>query len=379
MSTVRHCGCAATIRRTTSTAAAAGRICAWAVVLALLLVGAGCSRRPIAAPAPAPTPTPTPAPFPPPAPAPVPGREAPSPGPAAGATLLVGDPDSGVETLSFETYVAGVVAGEVPLGGMAPDLAARVGDLQAILARTFALANRGRHRREGYDMCRSTHCQVFRPAPEGSAAAERAEEAVRRTAGLVVMFDGRPIQALYHSDCGGRTSDAADVWGGTPQPYLVGVDDPACARRDSAWRFAAPTRSLVSALDRTARTAVGGRLLTIDVVERDDAGRVKLLTLAGRHHPLVRGEELRGVMMQAFGAGAFRSTRFSVTRDGGQFVFDGRGRGHGVGLCQLGAIDRLQQGAAVADVLTYYYPATHVLRAPALTRHAAPTSLRPAH
>ena len=277
----------------------------------------------------------------------------------------------------LEAYVAGVVSGEVALGGMTPELAERVGDMQAILARTFALANRGRHRRQGFDMCRSTHCQVFRPAPEGSLAAGRADDAVRRTAGLVIVFEGRPIQALYHSDCGGRTSDAGDVWGGTPQPYLVGVDDLSCARRpESAWRFATPTSALVAALDRTAQTAVGGRLTAIDVVERDGADRAMLLTLVGRHAPLVRGEELRGAMLQAFGAGSLQSTRFTVSRDGGRFVFAGRGRGHGVGLCQLGAIDRLEQGAAVADVLTYYYPGTRVVRAPSVTELTAPSGSR---
>ncbi len=113
-------------------------------------------------------------------------------------------------------------------------------------------------------------------------------------------------------------------------------------------------------LDADKRTSVGGRLDSIDVLEADRTGRVMLAALTGARSPVVRGEELRGILGRAFGVGSVRSPRFTVTRrgtrSGEQFIFEGSGFGHGAGLCQFGAMTRLRAGASARDVIEHYYP-----------------------
>ncbi len=259
--------------------------------------------------------------------------------------------------MALEDYVAGVVAGELAVGALEADVAPRMLALQAIVARTWAAANRGRHAREGFDFCATTHCQVVR-AERDILSANRPliDRAVRDTAGQVLMAAGRPIDAVFHSDCGGATSGAESVWGGPGLPYLQPVADGTCARDPaSAWTYRTTRELARTALNARERTAVGGRLHDIRVLERDGSGRATLVALDGERSPLVRGEELRAALTRQFGARSIRSPRFSITREGEALVFAGRGFGHGVGLCQRGALARLRAGASVEDVLLAYY------------------------
>jgi stage II sporulation protein D len=105
---------------------------------------------------------------------------------------------------------------------------------------------------------------------------------------------------------------------------------------------------------------VGGRLDAVDVVSRDAADRVVLIALTGGRSPVVRGEELRGVLLRAFGPRSVRSTRFHITRDGEAFVLEGTGFGHGAGLCQAGALGRLRAGESVDTVVAHYYPGVSI-------------------
>jgi stage II sporulation protein D len=113
-------------------------------------------------------------------------------------------------------------------------------------------------------------------------------------------------------------------------------------------------------LNSRPATSVGARLDTIDVQSRDSAGRARLVLLNGERAPLVRGEDLRAVLNDALGPRAIRSARFDVRRDGARFVFDGQGFGHGVGLCQTGAMARAASGQTVETILQFYFPGTRV-------------------
>jgi stage II sporulation protein D len=262
--------------------------------------------------------------------------------------------------VATDEYVAGVVAGELAIGAIDTGAVEAMLAVQAILARTYATANVGRHAREGFDLCSTTHCQVYR-APEQVLPANRplALAASSATSGQVLVFEGRPAIALYHSSCGGQTSAPDRIWGGDVRPYLRPVTDEACRLDPSAaWSFTLTRASAREALNATARTAVGTRLDAISIVERDEAGRAALVALDGERSPLVRGEELRAAIVSRLGARTLRSPRFDVRRDGDRFVFTGRGRGHGAGLCQHGALARLQAGANVATVLATYFPGT---------------------
>lgn len=277
--------------------------------------------------------------------------------------------DGRVERLSLEDYVRGTVSAEMWVPATEdPAVAERIFELQALVARTYAMANLGRHAGDGFDLCSTTHCQLFREVGGGSAGAGRArwadaiDEAIARTRGQVILFDDLPIQALFHANCGGATSAAEAIWGGRARPYLVGIaDGDQCALAPGAsWRTPLARAALTRALDADPRTAVGGRLDSIDIVQADPAGRAMLVGLTGARSPVVRGEELRLVLVRAFGPRSVRSPRFTVERDGDSFVFSGTGIGHGAGLCQFGAMTRLRAGASPADVIALYYRGTRI-------------------
>lgn len=265
--------------------------------------------------------------------------------------------------IDLDTYVRGTVAAETWLRrDESEDVAERIFEVQALVARTYALANLRRHARDGFDLCSTTHCQIYRPAPEQGRWHDAIATAVSRTSGWMIAYDGAPILALFHANCGGGTSAAHDIWGGTARPYLVAVEDAACETDAAKWQASFTRDALIKVLDADARTRVAGRLDSIDVLETDRAGRVMLAALTGARSPVVRGEELRSLLQRTFGPRSIRGPRFTVHREGSSFVFDGSGIGHGAGLCQVGAMTRIRGGAAARDVIEHYYPGAKIVR-----------------
>ena len=265
-----------------------------------------------------------------------------------------------IRDVPVEQYVLATTLSEVDPPAADARVLERMFEVQAILARTYVAANRGRHGRDGFDLCATTHCQIYEPARVGrSRWSAVAREAVARTRGEVLWFDGAPARAVFHADCGGHTSDAAAVWGGAPLPYLRGRrDDPPGPATHRPWTFDASVAEVHDALDADSRTSVGP-LDRLDVTTRDGAGRAERVTLhGGARSVTVTGELFRDVLARAFGQKSIRSTLFTVRRSSGMFVFSGRGFGHGVGLCQTGAFARLQAGASVDAVLSFYFSGT---------------------
>jgi stage II sporulation protein D len=263
-----------------------------------------------------------------------------------------------IVSVPMEDYVRVVILSEFSPGPASAGAVEKMLEVQAVVSRTFAQFPR--HRRQGYDFCSSTHCQLS--DPEGTTQArwaDAAARATRKTSGVLLWFDRSPARIAFHADCGGRTSAAHDVWTGLEPSYLRALDDsgPAAAVH-SNWRFAPTRPALLTALNADARTRVGRRIDRIEVVKRDGAGRAQLVALKGERAPVVRGEVLRAVLTRAFGFRALGSTRFDVAASSGTFEFKGRGLGHGVGLCQVGAFARISAGATPAQVLAHYFPGT---------------------
>ncbi len=257
--------------------------------------------------------------------------------------------------LRLEDYIVGSVLAEAALGGLSADAVTNIARLQAVLARTYAVANLGRHRGEEFDLCSDTHCQVYRPPQRYPARLQMvAKAAAVETRGVIITYGGRPIQALFHSDCGGHTSNAGIVWGGPTPPYLLAVLD-AAEDVHREWKFDIPIDELRNALNLDNRTRVGAKLDRIDVVQRDIAGRAERVIIDGEFAPMVRGEELRAVITASFGARTIRSTRFEVDLDGKHFKFTGSGFGHGVGLCQVGAMALANRGEPFHQIIRHYY------------------------
>lgn len=265
-----------------------------------------------------------------------------------------------VKTVRVEDYVRAAAISEFAPPGGDPAVVEQMLEVQAVVARTYALANRGRHARQGFDLCSATHCQIYEPSRlKTSRWADAAAIAVRQTAGVVVWHDGGPAVALFHADCGGHTSTSVNAWAGTARDYLKAVpDDGHTESAHARWTYSVSKAALLEAINADARTRVGARLDSIRVVNRDSSGRAATMALRGTRERLVRGEDFRSIVARRFGPRAVRSTLFDVEVHGKTIVFEGRGFGHGVGLCQAGALARILAGEKPADVLRRYYPGT---------------------
>ncbi len=244
-----------------------------------------------------------------------------------------------VAELPTELYVARVIAGEGE-----PHATDAAQQALAIAIRTFAAANVNRHRRDGFDLCDATHCQVLRPSTPASRRAAMA------TSGQVLMYAGRPADVFYSASCGGRSEAVAEVWpGATDHPYLPSIEDDV-HDGEVPWVVDIPARQLERALRRAGFD--GRRLRDLRIERRSPSGRVALLHLPGMRPDTIAGDDFRA----AIGARQLRSTAFSVQKAGGVYRFTGRGYGHGVGMCVVGAGRRAARGETTAQILAQYYP-----------------------
>jgi len=252
--------------------------------------------------------------------------------------------------LDSERYVAlalhGEAAAQEPLESM---------KAMAIAVRTFALENANRHHGQGFNLCDSTHCQALKfgtPSP-------LVDQAVRETAGETLWFGTRRALVFYTQNCGGQSEDARQAWPGTVAPYLRAHADPYCTRRGAAaWRADIPVDQLVR-VAQTAGWKLPKRIDAVHVVKRTDAGRVLRLSFAGDEaNVLVTASSLRFALNRALGWNQLRSDWYTVTLRGGVLHFDGRGYGHGVGLCQAGATQMAKEGKSAAEILSFYFPDT---------------------
>jgi SpoIID/LytB domain protein len=266
-------------------------------------------------------------------------------------SIRVGALSSGgrVASVPLELYVARVLAGEGE-----PRAADAAQQALAIAIRTYALANLDRHGRDGYDVCDTTHCQVPRAATPASRRAAMA------TAGQVLTWRGSIAQVFYSASCGGVSEEASQVWPDVNLPYLrARPDDVHDADRE--WTLELSLAQIRQHLVRAGFS--GSRLNAIDVADRDGSGRVARLRLRGLQPESVSGSQFR----MAVGAVELRSTAFSLSRRGDMVTFTGRGFGHGVGLCVIGAGRRALRGESARAILDQYFPGLDVtaLRAPA--------------
>ena len=258
-----------------------------------------------------------------------------------GRSLADGRPR--VETLAVDDYIAQVLAGEgQPRAGDAAQQAL------AITARTFAMANRHRHRREGFDMCDTTHCQVVRPA---TATTRRAAES---TSGRLLLYQGKPAFVFYSAWCGGRSELASQVWpGAIDYPYEPSLQDAAC-EGELGWESDVRVADIESAL--RAAGLRGHRLGDLTILARNQSGRVSRIRVEGFTPAEISGPEFRMAVGRVAGWQAIKSTAFDLSRTGSGYHFRGRGFGHGVGLCVVGAGSRASRGASVDDILRFYFP-----------------------
>ena len=263
--------------------------------------------------------------------------------------------DNVTEELPLEDYVLGVMRAEGTMETEPESLKAL-----AIAIRTYALKNAGRHAKDGYDFCSTTHCQRFvigRPTAD-----TRLIDAVRATEGQVLLDDRKQVADSYFgASCGGQTANIGDLWGVTPPDYLSGVRDEFCVSGPHAhWNDVISRANLLRALRSDARTDVGNRLDHVLISKRDETGRAEFITLEGEQRKTVRGWDFKIIVGRVLGWNVLKSSRFDVARAGANFVFRGSGFGHGLGLCQEGAHVMAARGASYQKILEKYFPGTKV-------------------
>jgi stage II sporulation protein D len=287
--------------------------------------------------------------------------------------------DSGVQVvnrLAIEAYLRGVVPREMGVRGPS-DRAAL--EAQAVAARSYAITRLGNASRP-YDVTATTSDQVY-----GGVAAEDslANAAIEATAGLVLMYEGRVVSAPYHSTCGGSTAAPDELWRSANEPFLQRVSDriPGTDRYyceiaprfrwERSWRADSLTAVVERYLRTYAQVPAGpvGAVRGVSVDGRTPSGRAAALWIeTDRGGYRIRGNDIRYVLRSA-GGELLNSTYFSpelLTSPDGRLVrltIRGHGYGHGVGMCQWGAIGRARAGQDFRTILRTYYPGTTVARA----------------
>lgn len=253
-----------------------------------------------------------------------------------------------VNIVPVDGYLRSVVPEEMPVDWPAEAIKA-----QSVAARSFAIASRGRHAGEGYDLCTTTHCQLY----TGTAAEKSASNAaIKATRGEVLTYGGKPIEALFHTDSGGMTENSEDVWG-SHVPYLrAAKDTPAktmpwtktISRADLERKLAAKGHDIGKVRSLALSPLAIGR----SAKDRTASGRVKTMTVKGtKGTATLSGMTWRSLL-------GLKSTLFDAKLTKDAVTFTGYGSGHGLGISQWGAERMATRGASYAEILHHYYTGT---------------------
>lgn len=261
--------------------------------------------------------------------------------------------DGTVEELTLEDYLWGVTAAEMPAAFRSEALKA-----QAVAARTFCLYRQAHpvDRHPEVPICDDSSCCQAYLSPQEAAViwgneaqrySDKLTQAVAETDGLVCLYGGEPINAVFFSSTAGKTADAVTVWG-TDVPYLTSVDSPE-GEEVPGWNTVVTftddeLRQQVTALRADIKLS-GDPETWLGEPETDGTGMVLRLTVGGTE---LTGREARAL----FG---LRSARFTVEREEGSFSFHVLGYGHAVGMSQYGANALAGQGKGFAEILSWYY------------------------
>lgn len=290
--------------------------------------------------------------------------------------------ENATQELALEDYVLGVMRAEGSMESEPEALKAL-----AIAIRSYALRNHGRHAKDGYDFCSTTHCQRFLPAGVSSPrvskgsnddqalpdsrASDTIMAAVRSTEGQVLLDKrGQLVDVYFGASCGGETANMGTLWGTTPPEYLRGVRDEYCLSGPHAtWTDVISRADLLRALQSDARTDVGSRVDQVMVSKRDETGRAEFITLEGEHRKAIRGWDFKIIVGRVLGWNVLKSSRFEISRSGSNFIFRGSGFGHGLGLCQEGAHVMAARGVNFQRILEKYFPGTSVRKDTEIRRH----------
>lgn len=243
-----------------------------------------------------------------------------------------------INKVDMESYIAGVVESE---GGRGSNL--EYYKIQAILCRTYLLAHINRHVLEGFEVCDDVHCQAY----ASRASDSNIIKAVLATKGLVVVDNNvNLITAAFHSNCGGETCNSQDVWA-IPTSYLKSIKDTFCLSQSQAqWQRTIPLEDWKAYLQLKHNSPVDNTVNSSDATSFNQA--------AGRA-VYFKDKDLKIPLKNIRADFKLKSTFFSIEQVGDSVKFKGRGYGHGVGLCQEGAMRMAKLKYPYEYILHHYY------------------------
>ncbi len=249
-----------------------------------------------------------------------------------------------VNEVYIEHYVAGVIEGEA--GIKEPKEYYKV---QAVICRTYALNNRRRHEAEGFQLCDKVHCQVYHRRSMNNPDIVKGTQ---ETIGIVIVdSDINLVTAAFHSNCGGYTCNSEDVWSGYLN-YLRAREDEHCLQENhSYWRTALTKDKWLNYLSVTHGYPVYEPAARDIALEYCPDERQHYLNPSGFRVPFKRIRYDLGL----------QSAFFSVDTVQDSVILEGHGYGHGVGLCQEGAMNMAKSGQPYDDILHYYYREVHLV------------------
>ena len=254
-----------------------------------------------------------------------------------------------VNTIDLEEYIKGVLYHEVshrwPLEAI---------KAQAVAARTYAIYQVQQNKNKDYDMTNDIYSQVY-----GGKNSERYRTnlAVQRTKGEILVFDGKVLPAYYHATCGGFTENVKEVWKHDLYP-LKGVRCVFCSHSPHYfWKRNIQLKDIQEKLNNNGYKI--GLIEDIEIRERTLSGRIKTMDISGRagEKISVSGKAFRDIV----GPNELRSNDYRVFMKGYYCDFVGKGWGHGVGMCQWGAMGMAKQQYPYDKILTYYYPGSQMV------------------
>ena len=226
-----------------------------------------------------------------------------------------------------------------------------------------------------FDVCADDHCQRYQGIVSENGV--MAEEAVNQTRGQVLLYDGDICDARFSKCCGGVTEEFQYCWEDTPKPYLVSINDPYCNTHDLhilsqvlkgydqetsdfyRWTVEYTQEELSELVSRKLKDDFG-QITDLIPLERGKSGRIWKLKIVGTKKTLTIGKELE--IRRALSETHLLSSNFDVTKNKKVFILNGRGWGHGVGLCQIGAAVMGEQGKTYDKILLFYYRNAEIQR-----------------
>lgn len=245
-----------------------------------------------------------------------------------------------VNELPLEEYIKDVVAAEV-----SPDWDMEALKAQAVVSRTYALYQKNINGDSIYHIASSVLHQVYK----GNNPDARVAYAVENTRGEILTYNNSPIAAFYHSTCGGKTENPEEVFGKS-YPYLKSVETKCDLSPYSEWQKSIDIKEIEKAFNIPS-------IKDISISSYTSTNRVKELKITTDSNILkIPATEFR----KTIGWSRLPSTNFSISRDANTFFFQGKGYGHGVGMCQWCALKMAREGKNYKEILSYFYPGTTI-------------------